>query len=164
MITDGPIDMYTRPSENSDRRYEDWKSLPELVVSEDFRVDEVFCKSERTSATPQSEIKIGGTNYPYRTGYITDILLVVSPQNEEVPVEELIFYGNSAVMSGDTIQAKIPRHGGGKYIEGKGRVYLDRPFGTTEEAIEIELKDKSGKVLREDKSVNYDMYFPRKIA
>ena len=138
------------------------KSLHELVVSEVFTVDKVVSESYATSFTPQSEIVFGGKCPVYKGGFTARLVLGVTPDNKSVPVRALSFCGISAVRAGDRVSARIPR-----YLEetvtdiysrqyNNSRVfYLDRGFNAKESSIELAILSDDGKILREDRAVNY---------
>lgn len=139
------------------------KDLHELVVSENFVVDAAESSSHARSFTPVSEMIIGGRSPHYKTGFSSKLILKVSPENSEVPVKTLNFNGYSPVKAGDHISARIPRYeerkvepgffGGGVHSR---TFYIDRGFNEKEIAIEVAIIGASGKVIRSDKSVEYD--------
>ncbi len=159
-------DIFERIVEEQKQKIKDLearsKSLHELVVSEMFTVDRVISESYATSFTPQSEIVLGGKCPVYEGGLTTRLVLGVTPDNKSVPVRTLSFSGISAVRAGDRVSARIPR-----YLEetvtgvysrqyGNSRVfYLDRGFNAEESSIELAILSEDGKVLREDRAVDY---------
>ncbi|OYT57321.1 MAG: hypothetical protein B6U68_02035 [Candidatus Aenigmarchaeota archaeon ex4484_14] len=138
------------------------KQLHELVVTENFTVDEVVAESYATFFTPHSEMVIGERSPVYRGGFTSRLVLKVSPDNQDVPVRTLRFNGFSVVRAGDYISAKIPRYEekrvGSGFHSGPydNRVfYFDRDFNPEESAIELAILSADGNVLRRDRAVNY---------
>jgi hypothetical protein len=144
------------------------KPLKELVVTEDFVVEEAICISHATSFTPQSELRLGGSSPSYRGGFAASLILKVKPLNENVPVRTIHFNGFSIATAGDHVSVKILRHEEknispnslnfhSPYHEPE-LLYFDRPFNEKESAIEISIIQK-GKAQRIDRSVEYSKYF-----
>ncbi|RLE39592.1 hypothetical protein DRJ17_00140 [Candidatus Woesearchaeota archaeon] len=139
------------------------KPLSELIVTENFSVDEVVSESYVTSFTPYSEMVFGGKPPVYKGGFTLRLLLRVSPENPDIPIRTLIFDGVSVVRVGDCISAKIPKYEKKRIYSGfhsgpcdRDRVfYLDRDFNPEESAIELALISADGKVLRRDRAINY---------
>ena len=143
------------------------KELYELVATEYFTVDDVVGESYSTSFTPDTEIVLGGSSRVYSAGFISKLVLRVSPDNHDVPVKTIHFDGFSGVRVGDYICAKIPRYDekrvgiDPRFIDKERVFYFDRVFHSEESAIELTLLSAGGNVLRRDRSVNYD-YFVKK--
>ena len=142
------------------------KQLYELVATENFTVDEVVAESWATSFTPHSERRMGGSSPVYRGGFISRLILKVSPDNNGVPVRTINFDGLSVVKGGDYISAQIPRFeeksvGSGDHsgLYNRNRIfYFDRDFKAEESAIELALLSVDGNILRRDRSVNYKSF------
>ncbi len=132
------------------------KKPSELVVTENFTVDEVVAETYPTSFTPNPVI--GGRSPSYKGGYASRLILNVSPDNKAIPVNLITFDGFSAVKAGDYISAKIPRYAEelcNPMRKGKKVFYFDRPFRNNESAIEIALLSAEGEVLRRERSVDF---------
>lgn len=143
------------------------KQLYELVVTENFAVDEVIGYSNTTSITPRSGRVFGEAPPTYSGGYKSKLVLEVTPDNESIPVKTLIFDGHSIVKAGDYISAQIPRYEEKKIRPGffneprltkSKTVYIDRDFKEEESAIELTILSEDGKVLRRDRAVNYKTF------
>src|SRR3989338_4929932 len=146
----------------------DWESrskpLYELVFSEYFTVDDVIAESYATSITPLSEMRLGGRSSHYPGGYISKLVLKVVPDNKEIPVSVLNFDGISVIRAGDYISAQIPRYEEKKVASGVRCgshehytcLYLNRDFKPEESAIELAIHSVDRKVLRRDRSIDYD--------
>ncbi len=134
------------------------KKLYELIASENFTVNEVIAESYATTFTPRSEMVFGGKSPFYRGGLTSGLILTVTPDNENIPVRKLSFYGISIVRGGDSISAKIPRYEEKAVGPNSGThrlFYLDRAFNTEESAIELAILSNDRKILRIDRSVDY---------
>jgi len=139
------------------------KQLFELVVIENFIVDDVISESYGTFFTPTSERRFGGPSPIYNGGFTSRLILSVSPKNKEVPILTLNFDGFSIVKSGDYISAKIPRYKKNKIDCGFNifpesnykEFYFDRGFNLEEFPIELSLLSENGNILRRDRSINY---------
>jgi len=141
------------------------KELSDLVITEYFTVLTVISQSYEIKTTKNNNIvPLGGTPYFQTTGYVEKIILNVTPDNiKDVPVETIIFEGNSIVKAGDYISAEIPKYieKGGEHliISDKNKVfYIDRDFKPIENAIELAIIAEDGTVLRADRSINYDKF------
>jgi len=138
------------------------KELDELVVVENFTVEDVVSECCGTAFTPHSEIIIGGKSPSYEGGFTSNLTLKVTPDNA-IPVRTLNFKGSSVVRAGDYISAEILRCDERKIMEGFGRpyhqedktFYFDRKFMPEETAIELAILSDDGKVLRRDRAVGY---------
>jgi len=139
------------------------KSLKELIVTEKFIVNDVVAKSSGTHFTPESEKIMGGSSPIYNGGFTSKLILTVSPDNH-ILVKILYFEGFSIIKGGDYISALIPRYEkkgiSNVDLDKIGRIesrtfYFDRPFNPMEYAIELALLSPEGKVLREDRAINY---------
>lgn len=120
------------------------KPLHELVVSEYFTVDRIDLPHKNASAASYT-------------------ILYVIPDRKNVQVRRLEFRGDSKVKVGDYIRAKIPRYNERKirtgiFLHESEKIYQDRKFNLEEIAIEIEIIGEGGRVLRSDRSVDYDKY------
>lgn len=108
----------------------------------DFVVDEVVSESfnfrDKTWDTPA------------RNGAL---YLKVSPVSKDVNVKELIFYGNSAVLSGYLVRATIPIVD--PLTTGDSRSVAEIEREKFQEAIKLEIIDSKGRTLRTDRSTNY---------
>ena len=153
------------------------KPLHELVVTEKFTVDDVVAKSYATSISPLSEMRLGGQSQIYNGGFISRLVLQVTPDIKDIPVRTITFEGISVVLAGDYISAQIPRFEkqteSGEEFRGQGpRIshkfggsgsssmyelvfHLDRPYNPEESAIELAILSVDEKVLRRDRAVNY---------
>jgi len=140
------------------------KSACELVVEEGFIVNDVLAGSSSTHFTPQSEIRYGGTSPSYSGGFISRLVLQVSPNNKKVPIQTLYFDGFSIVRAGEQILARIPKYEVRRVEQGffndspsdRARVfYVERDFKPQESAIEISILDSSGKPVRIERSTDY---------
>lgn len=136
------------------------KPLYEFVVCEHFRVDVVGSESHATQFTPESEIVIGGECPVYHGGFTSKLVLDVMPDNKNIPVRILEFTGNSSVMGGQRIIARIPIYRKETvnrcFSPGEDETfYLEREFKARESAIELNILNEKGKVLRTDKAVDY---------
>ncbi len=139
------------------------KPLDELIVSVLFNVEEVISQSRATSFTPISEMMIGGESPVYYGGLTTKLILKVTPDHISLPVRTLIFPGYSIVKGGDSIVAKIPRYETKNFLSGRRTFYLDRVFRQEEECIEIKVLSENGKILRRDRSMDYENFFKSEI-
>ena len=120
---------------------------------------------------PHSEVKFPShsNSRSYTAGYASRLELKVKPIDETIPIDTLYFKGMSGVRRGDYISAKIPKyktesvyvHPVNIYDDGNREFYFDRPFNTEESAIELKILSKDKKVLRTDKSVDYDLFEKR---
>lgn len=134
------------------------KKLNELIVSENFIVEEVISESYATSFTPKSEMVLGGYSPSYSVGHTSRLVLKVSPDNKEIPVQTLNFSGSSIIKAGDYISAKIPKYKKSKYnglFKKEKTFYFDRDFNSEESVIELALLSENEEVLRKDRSVDY---------
>ena len=142
------------------------KPLEELVVSENFIVEEVLSQSEAKSLTPHSEMIVGGKSQHYDTGYSSLTRLKVNRLKTDSSIDDycnvhlLNFRGYSIVKAGDRITVKIPRYEKKEIQSGMFPVkneifYFDREFGLEENTIEIIIKSNDDKKLRIDRSVDY---------
>ena len=140
------------------------KSLSKLVYAHEFRVQEVLGSSYSTSFTPHSERIIGGPSPKYSGGDISELVLKVEALDSPVPIKEILFSGNSPLLSGNIIRAKIPA-----YLEKKLELFYDsdmpelkayvpRPFNQREKAIEIQILGENNKVIRTDRSTDCDSF------
>ncbi len=141
------------------------KSLSELVLEESFIVNHIEVSFDSKDISPVLAMNIPGDNSSYSSGYISQSILNVSPENESVPVKKLVFCGNSAVRGGDLILARIPFS---KFIKPSSFIYSNfRPFyaprelNPEEEAIAIKILSRDGTVLRTELSARYQFYQPR---
>ena len=141
------------------------KPLEKLIVSANFNVERVLCKTYNHLITPHSERIYGGRSPEYKAGFSNSIFLDVVPDKKDILVRRLIFDGASSVRGGDYVRVKIPR-----YEEKRPKCYVDpeeiedlhfifdRDFQEEERAIEIEILSFGGKVLRVDRSVDYKYF------
>ena len=144
------------------------KSLQELVVIENFTVNEIIAESYATSFTPRSERVIGGKSSIYEGGFTSRLVLKVSPYNQDIPVKTINFDGFSTVMVGNHISAKIPKYEEKKIARdlhfpsgpySRDRIfYFDRDFNPEESAIELAILAEDGTVLRKDRAINYKIF------
>lgn len=145
------------------------KPLNELVIDAYFRVNDVVSQSYATSHTPQSEIRIGpGSSPVYDTGYRSELVLKVKPKDKSLPINTLKFDGFSDVKAGNYIKATIPlfeeiptylHHSYLRHSNVDG--YASRKCTERESAIEIAILDKNLRVLRTDRSVDYNRFQKR---
>lgn len=160
--------------EDEEKKIEDLearsKKLYELVVTEEFEVNNVIARSNKTSFIPESERIYGGeTPSHYNCGFTSNLTLTVTPTNTDIPTRILNFDGFSIVKNGDYISAKIP-----KYTEERVRIglspfnkiservfYLDRKFNLEESAIELALLSPKKEVLRRDRSIDYRLFLEK---
>ena len=112
------------------------RPLEELIVTENFTVNEVFREDN-------------------------SILLKVTPDND-ILVRILRFMGFLRVRAGDYISATIPKYEENAYrknfVDGKITYiigYFGRDFKPEEEAIEIAILSSDGRVLRTDRADDY---------
>ena len=148
------------------------KPLHELVVSEEFLIEEILGQSHAHSFTPISEVRFGGNSPQYEGGYSYDITMKVFSKGKGpvgIPVRTIYFEGNFPGLAGNSVIAKIPRYKQENVIissssfanKGEEVFYLDREFKSEEEAIELSILFSDGKILRTDRSVNYEEFMKR---
>ena len=159
------------------------KNLCDLVISEEFTVEEVISYSHSTliiSEPSAFEVKYDGSPIEletYRTGFTSETCLRVKPKNNKVGIEYLIFIGSSIVKKGDYISAKIPKYEEKKLLHEaspnglryetfvKEVFYLERKkFNQKEKAIELSILSEKGDILRIDKAVDYNIFNKDKKA
>ena len=124
-------------------------------------------QSYATSFTPESEMRFGGISPVYRGGYTSELILQVTPDNNEAAIRTLTFKGISSVQRGDYISAQIARYqeknvGWVENEEGNrvgGLFYIDREFKPEESVIELSLLTEERCILRSDRAINYNTFF-----
>ncbi len=144
------------------------KPLRELVVIENFTVNEITGKSYATSFPPPSGMFFSRISPAYEGGFISRLVLKVSPDNPDIPIRTINFDGFSTVVAGNHIFAKIPKYEekkissdfhfhSGHYSESR-IFHLDRDFNPEESAIELAILAEDGTVLRKDRAINYKIF------
>lgn len=125
------------------------KSKEELIVVLSFIVKSVFCKSQRMSHTPRSEIRYGGSSPSYFTGTACSTELTV--QGSSI-VKTIKYSGPLPLEAGDEINVHIFA-GESEYEKGQSwscnnpRFHLvERELEEVEEALKIE-KIRDSKVV-----------------
>jgi len=144
------------------------KPLYELIVSENFLIEDILGQSYAHSFTPISEVNFEGKSPRYDGGYSSDLVLKVLPERD-IPIKTLFFSGFFPGLIGNKISAKIPRYEKRNINEGyftcfsrEARTfYLDRDFNDREEAIELAILSPKGKILRLDRAVGYGEFMKR---
>ena len=104
-----------------------------------------------------------------QSGFMSKLVMDVTPGDKDNPIRTLIFNGISPVKAGDYISAQIPRYKEEKVNSGfysspfeKERVfYFDRKFNPEEIAIELTLLSENGDIIRIDRAVNYNKFVNR---
>ena len=141
------------------------KNLYEIVVEEEFDVEQVIGETHATSHTPVSEMRIGGRSPIYHTGFTSKLILKVTSTKADMSVHLLNFNGISPVMAGHHIRVQIPRYEEKKmqkdmfdYSSHERTFYLDRAFNLEETAIELSIIGENGRVLKTDRAVEYDQF------
>jgi len=104
----------------------------------------------------------------YDTGYNSNLVLKVAPERD-ISVRTIYFNGVFPGLAGNKIFAQIPRYREEKipstsnFLKSRGEeiFYIDREFKSEEEAIELSILSSDGKILRTDRSVNYEEFMKR---
>jgi|SRR3989344_1096572 len=140
------------------------KPLPELIFEEEFIVTNVLSQTNLIddnifSLEFDKSLQI---NKGYAPNLTLNVIPAVLASNKNIPIKELIFYGNSPVRKGDIIKAKVPRfkleNRESATISTYNRIaFYDRPYQTTERAIEISIVDGE-KIVRIDRAIDYPKY------
>jgi len=94
----------------------------------------------------------------------------IKSKNKKAPIKKLLFYGLSAVCSGNGVIAKIPRYQKEKfremphhcYDDGWRERHFDRGYNEKEEAIELSILSSRGKVKRTERPVDYNFFLGQK--
>ncbi|MFW6450596.1 MAG: hypothetical protein ACOCZ6_06105 [Nanoarchaeota archaeon] len=141
------------------------KPLHKLVEEETFIVEDVTGQSYARQITPVTEAGVGVSSPRYQAGYSFELVLEVSPEDKDLPINTLSFKGYSPVKKGEYITAKIPRFykeevKSGLFAPHKSDLtfYLDRQYNSIEYAIEISVLSDTGDVLRRERAVDYNDY------
>lgn len=146
------------------------KNLYELLIFENFKINEVNSQIYTTNCTPNSNIIFNCIKpMSYHSGFTPKLTLKVTPNDKYNPIRTLIFEGISPVKAGDYISAQIPRYEEKKvsanFYSGPFNkelvFYFDREFNQEESAIELVLISEDGNILRRDKAINYDGFFKK---
>jgi hypothetical protein len=149
--------------------YSRQRSRSNLVFPVDFLVKEVVTESKSSSPISKCDEMMGRISMGYRGGcLVSKLVLKVAPDDNTLPIRTLCFNGSSGVRAGDHIRALVPRleayrvmseYGAiGAIVEGEDRsLYTDRAFKSEESAIELAILSR-GKVVRTDRSVDYDQF------
>ncbi|MBS3123069.1 hypothetical protein J4437_00380 [Candidatus Woesearchaeota archaeon] len=168
-----PDDWIEQLQENDKKRLKDIQSrskqLFELLITEEFTVENVIVSSHSTYFTPKSEIVIGGSSSSYSGGFTANTILQVTPSNPNIPVRQLNFSGYSALRGGDYIKAVIPSYDAqeisllfqdsrGYSGEGSKTFYFDRLLKKEESIIELILLNNQRKPIRTERSIDYDRF------
>ncbi len=140
------------------------KPLPELIFEEEFIVTNVLSQTNLIddnifSLEFDKSLQI---NKGYAPNLTLNVIPAVLASNKNIPIKELIFYGNSPVRKGDIIKAKVPRfkleNRESATISTYNRIaFYDRPYQPTERAIEISIVDGE-KIVRIDRAIDYPKY------
>ncbi len=142
------------------------KQLYELVATEKFAVREVTAIFHKIKI-PNSDIIFSGK---LNSGYVfvPEIFLKVSSDNPDVPVRLINFLGSSPVITGNCISVKIPKYEeerlNGLDFEPRNMdriFYFDRKFKSYESAIEVAILSPDGKVIRRDRSPDYEEFIEK---
>ena len=144
--------------ENQGNSQNDGRYLDDLIVREEFIIEDVVGHNQLKTITSSERINMGGNVYTYNTGIIPQLNLSVKPFNN-IPVRYLIFRGYSPVEVGDHISTLIPRYEI-NLDNSSQELYCDRPYREREDTIEIiKLDNMSQMKLRSDRSYDYKDYF-----
>jgi len=148
------------------------KPLPELIFEEEFIVTNVLSQTNLIddnifSLEFDKSLQI---NKGYAPNLTLNVIPAVLASNKNIPIKELIFYGNSPVRKGDIIKAKVPRfklenresatistYNRIAFYDRPYHAFYDRPYQTTERAIEISIVDGE-KIVRIDRAIDYPKY------
>ena len=171
------IDLNKMLIEGEQKRKEEIKDLEsrsnnlyELLVEEDFNVNEVIAETYAISFTQYPDLILSSERpLVYHGGFTSRLVLKVTPENKDTPIRTLNFEGFSPVKAGDYISAQILRYKEEKVSSGfysgpfdKERVfYFDREFNQEESAIELTLISAKWKVLRIDRAVDYQKFIKK---
>lgn len=156
---------------------ENQKPMEELIFDEKFEVlnvrgknkeNKIYVPYYRTGETGDyvdyndksinyesgEEHKLG----QYVDGGFTKYLeLKVKPLDETCFIKTILFEGDSPVLGGYTILAKIRKYEEGyirsSFIYNKNNIlYVERPYNEQESALEISILDDKGEIIRTDES------------
>ena len=126
------------------------------ILKETFRVKNVVGKSYKIEIEPENKIQ--------ETGFITLLSLEVEPiLNNTSPIKHLLYSGISPVKKDDFIIATIPKFQK-EYIhipsleENIKPLIREKKISTNERAIAIQILTRTGKIIREDRSFDYNSY------
>lgn len=142
------------------------KPLHQLIVTEQFTIEDVITASYATSIAPMSEMVLDGPSRCYYGGHTSEVTLTVKPHNAQIPVTTLAFKGYSTVRAGETIEAKIPcyeiKEASTLFMPNRRdepeKLYFPRKLTEKEHAIELKLLSPDGKTLRTERAVDYNFF------
>ena len=135
------------------------------MFSEYFTVKSSISQTYPTGFTPRLESLAVGKPHSYKTGYVTETIMEVTPENASLPITEIVFRGYTKADAGDYsyIKALIPRceekrvsnPSTASMIGNQEIFYLDRQYTQRETAIEIAILTPKKEILKIDRSADY---------
>ncbi|HLF54112.1 MAG TPA: hypothetical protein VI612_00135 [Candidatus Nanoarchaeia archaeon] len=139
------------------------KPLHELVQTACFTINSVISQSYATRVHPPlMQRVIGGGDDSSPAGYTSELVLKVTAEDSNVPVETLTFDGFSAVRAGDRVKALIPRYAVKEekafgWKENAPKHNVDRAYKPKEQAIELVIMEDC-RGVRTDRAVDYSKF------